>query len=119
MKLNHIILFIFFASLIFRGYFTFTSNFADSSSYYHIRVVESMIENKKLFTYDELSYGGREIFGFPLFYFILLIFRLIFGSLGYKIFSLLVPNILIFVIYLLVREITKDKIAVVLGVLIA
>lgn len=72
-----IILIVFIFNLIF---LLKTEFFTGDSAYFNVRYVEHLLENKRPLTYDELSYGGRNVLVAPLFYYILAFFKLFLNS---------------------------------------
>ena len=99
-----ILLFIFI--LGFRLYFVFqTNHFNNDEAYFHLRSINHILSEKTLFTYDNLSYGGRLVLYPPLFH--ILMGLLSFGS----IFLLkLIPEIFISLTVFIVYFITKDMV---------
>ena len=111
MKKENIILFAIFLLVVALRLFLVlqTNNFSSDDSYYNVRIAENLID-KKLIMHDVLSYGGRDVITLPVFHFILAIFKLIFSSnLVYKILPLFLISFLVFIVYLISREIIKDK----------
>jgi hypothetical protein len=75
-----------------------------------LRYAEYINQNFLPMKFDELSYGGRQLVYFPLFYYILAIFNFIMPmELVGKIIPNLFASCLIFVVYLITVEITKNK----------
>jgi len=95
-----------------------TEFFTGDSAYFNVRYVEHLLENKRPLTYDELSYGGRNVLVAPLFYYILAFFKLVLNSFFiYKLVPLLASLFLLVVVYLIAKEITDDKRIIFLSVL--
>ncbi len=97
--------------LALRLYFAFTSPyFSDDESYFHLRHIESIKENILPLFYDPLSFSGRLFIFSPLFHYIFALLTS-FGSTWYL--TKIIPNVfaasLLFVIYFLVEDITKNR----------
>ena len=111
MKLNKtliLLVLIFIITLTFRLYFTLQVNgFSSDEAYFNLRYIQSIVQSKSLIFYDTLSYGGREIAQPPLFFLITALF-----SFGSVILLKIIPEILfsslVFIIYLITKEITND-----------
>lgn len=101
------LLFLFVLSL--RLYFVFqTENFSSDDAYFHLRHINSLLEEKKFLYYDSLSYGGREVLYPPLFH---LIFALLtFGNIFLlKVIPEILLSSLVFVVYFICKEISNRK----------
>lgn len=108
MKINKKLMVIFLLVFLFRLYFAFQTNyFSDDTSYSYIRQMDYIKDNYKPMSYDELSYGGRQILPSPLFPYILYIFSLV--PFGLKIIPQLIISLIVFVAYLLSREMVDDE----------
>jgi len=107
-KKEKVILFVVFLLVVaLRLFLVFqTGNFSSDDAYYNVRITESLIEGK-LIDHDVLSYGGRDVINTPAFNFILG-FGFI-SELMYKILPLLLISALVFIVYLISKEIIEDK----------
>ncbi len=78
--------------------------------YFHLRQIEAISSTGLPLYEDPLSYGGRELFFPPLYYYLLALFDL-FLPLFYV--AKIMPNIfisaLVFVVYLLAKKVTEDN----------
>jgi len=109
MKLNHkqILAFIFLLTLAFRLYFAFSQqSYSSDESYFHLRLIDYIKENKLPMFYDEFSYGGQEIFYPQLFHILIAILSLI--PFALKIIPALIASSLVIIIYLIAKKITND-----------
>ena len=92
MKINKKLLVIFLLVFLFRLYFSFQTNyFSDDTSYSYMRQLDYIKYNHVSMSYDELSYGGKQVLPSPLFPYILYIFSLI--PFGLKIIPQLIINV--------------------------
>jgi len=110
-KREHVILAIIFAlTLGARLYFAFQSENFSQDAYFTLRYAKHIKEKLVPFYHDDLSYGGRALFRPPLFYYMLAFFNL-FLPIGLV--GKLLPNIfassLVIIVYLIAKEITKNK----------
>jgi len=114
MRKDHIrliLISIFLVTLIMRLYFSFqTTYFSEDQSYFLIRQAEYITENSVPMFYDSLSYGGRLTISTPLYYYVLAFFNLF---LPITLVGKLIPNIfaasLVFIVYLLSKQISKNE----------
>ena len=110
-----ILVFLFLFVLGVRLYFTFQhDNFNTDNAYFHLRQIEYFSDNFKLLNYDDLSYGGRQIFYPPFFHVFMALIS--FGS----IFMLkLVPELLlastVFIVYRIAKEISGNSYSAILS----
>ncbi|MBI2148043.1 hypothetical protein HYU23_00020 [Candidatus Woesearchaeota archaeon] len=108
-KTEYLILFLFFLFVLgFRLYFAFqTNHFNTDGAYFHLRHIQYFLEEKSPLTYDNLSYGGREVLYPPLFHVIMA-----FLSFGSIILLKLIPEIFIsltiFIVYGISKYISDD-----------
>lgn len=101
---------IFVLTLSARLFFSFQSDYlANDSAYMHLRIIESIKENKDFVVYDSLSYGGKDVVKPQLFHSIMALFSFIpfYSKIIPELFISLVPII----VYLIAAELTKDKTA--------
>ena len=109
-KKNYAIILIFLVVLLFRLFFVFnTPYFSSPDSYYNLRSIESVEETFKPIVYDELGYGGKISPFPPLFYYIMALFFFIPFSL--KIIPAILIASLVFVVYLISKDIFKNNTA--------
>ncbi len=107
-KASVILTIIFIVSLFFRLYFSFLSDsFSSDESYFHLRIINYIIDNKMPMFYDELSYGGQRIYYPQLFHILISLFSFIPYFL--KIIPAILSSSLIIIIYLISKKITNDK----------
>jgi hypothetical protein len=87
-----------------------TPYFSEDGAYFTLRQVENIASHGTPLYKDTLSYGGRTFLFLPIFHYILALFSKIFNPL---IIAKVLPNIfastIIFFVYLLVYNITKDS----------
>ena len=100
---------LFLFTLGFRLYFAYQSpSFASDTAYFHLGHIDQFLFEREFSFYDELSYGGREILYPP--FFPLLMSLLSFGSVFFlKFFSEFFLASLVFIVYLLCKQITHDS----------
>ena len=94
-----------------RIFFAFQADyFSDDYSYFTLRQIEHIKETFVPLYGDNLSYGGRTHVFLPLFHYILAFFTTLFNPI---IVAKVLPNLfassIVFVVYLLVKEITKNE----------
>lgn len=109
---EHVLLVLLFVfALVFRLYFAFKySHFSTDNAYFHFRQIEHVVENYSMLTYDELSYGGRQIFYPPLFHVAMALFS--FGSVFMlKIIPELLFALTVFVVYKIAKDISGNSYA--------
>lgn len=107
-KTNHWLLLIFLVTLSFRLFFAFqTPYYSSDESYYNLRHIEYIDQNLKPMTYDDLSYGGRELVGLPLFQIIMSVFYWI--PFAYKILPAVFMSLLVIIVFYLTKKITDDE----------
>jgi len=86
-----------------------TDNFSSDNAYFNIRVAEGLVDGK-LINHDVLSYGGRDIINVPVFHLVLGIFKFVLNSdLVYKLLPLFLISFLVFIVYLISKEIIDNK----------
>ncbi len=102
---------IFLISLGIRLYFAFQTPFFDNDqSYFNLRQIQTIMETGFPAYDDGLSFGGRYLIFLPLFHYILAAFSLIFSlDLVAKILPNLFASSIIFIVYLIVQQVTKNK----------
>ena len=110
-KHHYLLILIFVAVLSFRLYFAFqTPYFSDDSSYFVLRQVEHISKTGLPLYNDSLSYSGRTLFFSPFFHYVLAFFNLF---LPLALVGKIIPNIfassIVFAVYLVAAEITKQK----------
>jgi len=94
-----------------------TMQYSDYDSYYGLRQIESIGESGKHISYDELSYGGRDVLGIPFSYYIMSFFHGLFGNVALKIMPALFISLLAVVVYLIAKKISENTIAACLAAL--
>ena len=112
---------IFLVTLTARLFFAFQSeHFTLGSSYFNLRQVEHISNTGLPLIQDDLSYQGRIHLTMPIFYYLLGFFNLF---LPLTIVGKIIPNIfastLVFIIYLICKDITHDRELSLLGGLLA
>src|SRR3989338_3947425 len=109
LKTEHLLLLlIFLGSIGFRLYFSSnTETFKNDDSYFHLRQIQNIIDDKKVLKYDPLSYGGRVVLYPPFFHIIMALLSL--GQIFYLkvINEILISTIIIFV-YLIAKELSGN-----------
>ncbi len=120
-KYSHIFITIIFGlALGLRLFFAFSTPNFTPDSYFDIRQVNAVSETGLPIIRDELSYGGRTFLFLPTFHYFLAFLQLFLPAW----FVLkVIPNImmasLVFIVYLIARELTKDEKAAVFSSIIA
>jgi len=110
MKLNknHFLVLIFLVVFIFNLYISFTSSyFYDASSYFNLRAIEHIRSTGLPLINDPLGYSGVQLAVPQLFHYIVTLFFFI--PFYFKIIPALFTSSIVFVVYLLSKEITKDE----------
>ena len=103
-----ILLVIFFLSLLFNLYLSFSSPYLNNDeSYFNLRVIDNIKSTGLPIFYDQLSYGGRNLIVQPLFYYIFALLSFI--PFYYIIFPALLVSSVIFISYFIAKEITSDE----------
>lgn len=117
-KTFDIVFLIFLFVFVFRLFFSLqTAQFSDYTSYYGLRQIEYIAQHGSHIAYDELSYGGRDVLGIPLSFYILALFESLLGIYGLKIVSALMIASLIFITYIISKKITENEMASILAAL--
>jgi len=92
-----------------RLYFAFQTPYFSQDAYFNIRQVEHITKTGLPLFKDELSYGGRNFVFQPFFHYILAFFNLFMPlSLVCKILPNIFASCLVFIVYLIAREIRKS-----------
>lgn len=106
-----ILLAIFIITLAFRLFFSLqTPNYIDDDSYFILRQVSHVTETGKPILNDPLSYGGRNFVETPLYYYVLSFFNLFLPiSIVGKVITSIFASCLVFVVYLLAKELTRNE----------
>ncbi len=100
---------IFLLTLGIRLYYTFQTPYFDTEAYSIIREVDHIQKAITPLFKDDLSYGGRNLIFPPYYYYIIFFFKIILGSfLTFKLIPNIFASLLIFVVYMLSFNITKD-----------
>ncbi|MEM4755675.1 MAG: hypothetical protein QW594_00925, partial [Candidatus Woesearchaeota archaeon] len=84
------------------------SSFSDDSSYFHLRLIERIAEERKLSFTDPLSYGGRA-YPYPPFFYTLLAVLFLIAKPAVLFFPLLVVGLFPLVIFFLSLHITRSE----------
>lgn len=116
-KQYYLLIAIFVLVLALRVFISFqTKLFSDDESYYILRQVENIDTTGKPILYDALSYSGRNVIFLPVYYYLLSFFNLFLPEFyGLKIIVNILAASLVFVIYLLTKEISKNTNAALFG----
>lgn len=109
-KYAYLLVLLFVLTFSARLYLSFQSEyFANDGAYSHLRLIESIKENKNFVTHDELSYGGRDVVRPQLFHGIMALLSFI------PSYAKIIPELFIsfmpLVVYLIAVELTKSKTA--------
>ncbi len=100
---------IFLLTLGIRLYYTFQTPYFDTEAYSVIREVDHIHNAVIPLFKDNLSYGGRNLIFPPHYYYVLLFFKITLGNfLAFKIIPNLFASLLVFVVYSISLDITKD-----------
>ncbi len=120
LKENWLLILIFLFVLFFRLIAVFQIEGFTTDAYFNIKHINYISENYKPMSYDELSYGGRDVLISPGFHYILAFFNL-FLPLQFvlKFLPELFLAMLVFVVYLISMAITKNKNASLFAALIS
>ena len=104
---------IFLVSVSFQLYFSLdVDQFSSDSAYYELRHSEYITENFSPMVYDDLSYGGNYILDTHLWHYFLGILGLILPFfIVYKIVPVLLGALIVFIVYLLAKQVTKSEVA--------
>lgn len=107
------VLIIFVLVLIIRLFLAFQADgFSSDSAYFNLRQVEHIKDNFVPGYNDELSYGGRQFVFLPVFHYILSFFALFLPlSLAGKILPNVFASLLVIIVYLITKEISKNDYA--------
>lgn len=109
-KCLYLLLLIFLITFASRLYMAFqTEGFSDDSAYYIIRQVENVKEKWIPIYHDELSYSGRVYSTAPLYFYVLALFD-VFLPYTFKIIPNLFASLLVFIVFLIAREISKNDV---------
>src|SRR3989344_4801732 len=120
LKENWLLILIFLFVLFFRLISVCQAEGFTTDAYFNVKHVDYISENYKPMTYDELSYGGRDVLISPGFYYVLALFDLILPlQFVLKFFPELFLAMLVFVVYLISMAITKNKNASLFAALIS
>ncbi len=107
---KYILLAIFLLTLSIRLYFAFQSPYFEYDSYQDLRQIEHVKQTFAPLIHDDLSYSGRVIITTPLYYYLIALFNLIMPiTLIGKILPNLIISMLVFIIYLISYQLTKNK----------
>ena len=107
-KSSAILILIIVLALIFRFYFTFSNeNFSSDDSYFHLRLVNHILDKKIPLMNDDLSYSGNKIIYPQFFHYLIALFFFIPSYT--KIITVLLIISLVVIVYLIAKKITKDK----------
>ncbi len=111
MKREHLaLIMIFLVVVAVRLIFSFSTPFFSYDAYFHLRQIEYIAEHGKPLYDDPLSYSGRVFIFPPLFHYALAFFALFMPvSLVGKIIPNILASFLVVVVYMITREITKNK----------
>ena len=112
MKLNKnpLLILIFLAVFLFNLYVSLNFNyFFDSTSYFNLRVIEHIASTGLPLLYDPLGYSGVDLAVPQLFHYLVGIFFFI--PFYFKIIPALFASSIVFVVYLLSKEVTKNEYA--------
>lgn len=119
MKINPVIglIAILILTLSFRLYLAFSSPYFDSDlAYFNARIIENIIETKRPFSFDPLSYGGHDIIYPQLFHYIMSFFSSI------PEFMKVLPEIFILpltiIAYFIAKKLTRDPLAALITALL-
>lgn len=111
---------IFMAVLGFRLYFALQTQHFDYEAYFNIRQIDNIRKTGLPLFVDALSFGGRTTFFMPLYYYVLAFFTLFIPVLMVL---KIVPNIfascLVFVVFLIALETTKNRNAAVFSAFVS
>ncbi len=110
-KKEYILLVLIFALVLgIRLYFAFQTPYFSHDAYFNIRQAEHIRETGLPLFKDDLSYSGRNFLFQPFFQYILAFFNLFMPlNLVCKILPNIFASSLIFIVYLIVKEITKNQ----------
>ena len=99
---------IFLLTLSIRLYYAFQTPYFDVEAYSIIREVDHIQKAVTPLFKDDLSYGGRNLIFPPYYYYVIFFFKIILGSLTFKLVPNIFASLLVFVVYMLSFNITKD-----------
>ena len=118
-KTKYLVFLLFAITLAFRLYMAFSvDNFSTETSYYNLRHINYLVEERSIIYYDELSYGGRYILQPPLFFVIMAL--LTFGNeFLLKIIPEIFLSFLVVIVYLMAKEISENEYSALFAALIS
>ncbi len=110
LKPEYIVLLLFAATVAIRLYFAFKSQYFDYDSYFDLRQIEHIRNTGLPIFSDPLSYGGKLVLFSPFFHYLIAFFALFMPlSLAAKIIPNVLISLIVPIVYLISREITKNK----------
>jgi len=118
MKKTYLILIgIFLLSVLFQGYFALQiDQFSSDKAYFNLRHSEYIKDNFSPMFYDEMSYGGNYIIDTHIWHYFLALFALVLPVvLVYKILPILIASSIVFIVYLITKQITVNESAAMFG----
>ena len=112
-KEHYVLSFIFLLALGFRLFFDAQiSFFSSDQAYFNLRHSEYLISNYFPIVYDSLSYGGNLILNTHVFHYFLGLWDLFLPQFFvYKVLPAILASSIVFIVYLLAKEITKNETA--------
>jgi hypothetical protein len=118
---RNILILTFLIALGFRLAFIFRVPFFSSDgAYYNLRHAEHITHNLTPIIYDPLSYGGNLIVNTHLFHYFLAVWDLVLSqSIVYKLLPAILASSIVIIVYVLAKQITKDKYSALFGALLA
>ncbi len=118
--MNKKLFLIFLFVLIFRLFFAFqNSEYNDDNAYFTLRNVEHIKETGKPLFNDNLSYSGRSTVFPPAYYYFLAILYVIIGPITFKIIPAILFSSLVFLVYLISKELIEDEYSALLAALVS
>ncbi|MFH1850376.1 MAG: hypothetical protein ABH879_09445 [archaeon] len=116
MRISRVLWVIFIITLGSRLFFAFQTESFEPEAYYTLRQVEHIRQTGLPITSDPLSYGGRTQITLPLFHYILAFFDIFLPlSLVAKVIPNLFASLIVFAVYMIAKEITKNDSAALLA----
>jgi len=95
--------------LALRLWLAFSTPHLAFEGYEHARQVDHILATGLPLAYDELSWGGRQVVGTPVFDYLLAFFSLFMGSYALKIIPNLFASLSVIVVYLFAQMLTKKE----------
>ena len=120
-KEHYVLSFVFLLALGFRLFFGLQKNFFSSDqAYFNLRHAEHIASSYFPIVYDSLSYGGNLILNTHVFHYFLALWDVVFPQwFVYKVLPAMLASSVVFIVYLIAKEITKSETAALFSAVLA